>query len=269
RDVCDQLVAVSRLTDFEKREADIPLLLAAMQAEARPVNPLALGLIGEDHYRISFERWYGVKRFWYRKETGDLDGIPFVLEVAVAETRRPSDSPYIGLNFSPTYEDPFAGAWLSAGDIENCMGFSGFLSRTHTDPGAYRWTHGDPCTAVAVHLVCPGLQDMFKDRGKTRLELPRGIAEAVSAALWRTTKELYREGKLRRRDANRAERQSEAREKPQQVTLKDAVFSVMTDSIKKTTLDGKFPVSKRDLYYDVRDRIQPLTPKELDYNYFS
>src|SRR5262249_46352978 len=96
-----------------------------------------------------------------------------------------------------------------------------------------------------------------------------GIAQSIASALWRTTKELYREGKQRRRDANRAERRSEAREKPQQMTLKDAVFQVMPASIQKTTLDGEFPVSKRDLYYDVRDRIQPLTPLELEYNYFS
>lgn len=267
--VCDQLLQVSRLRDFEEREADVSLLLDVMRANARPVNPLALGLVGEDHIRACFEDWYGVKRFWYRKETGDLNGVPFVVEIAVAETRKPSDSAYVGLNFSPTYEDPFAGAYLNAGDIEYSVGLGGFLSQAHANTGGYEQGHGDPCTAVAAHLVCPALQDMFKDRGKTRLELPRGIARAIADALWRTTKELYREGKQRRRDANKAERRSEAREKPQDMTLKDAVFAVIPQAEKETTHDGQFFVFKRNFFYHVRDLIQSLTPKELDYDYFA
>src|SRR5262245_15480146 len=43
----------------------------------------------------------------------------------------------------------------------------------------------------------------------------------------------------------------------------------MPEAIKINTNDGQFPVSKRDMFYKVRDMMQSLTPRELKYNYFS
>jgi len=51
--------------------------------------------------------------------------------------------------------------------------------------------------------------------------------------------------------------------------LKDAVFAVLPEALEKATGGGKYPVSARSLYYQVRVLIQRYTGKELDYNYFS
>ena len=51
-------------------ETAVQSLHAQMRATGKPPSPDVLGAIGEAHFRRCFERWYGVKRFWYRREKG-------------------------------------------------------------------------------------------------------------------------------------------------------------------------------------------------------
>jgi hypothetical protein len=54
-----------------------------------------------------------------------------------------------------------------------------------------------------------------------------------------------------------------------QWTQKEAVFEVLPEAIAIATGDGQYPVSARNLFYQVRPLLQDYTDKELDYNYFS
>src|SRR5919106_6048731 len=76
--------------------------------------------------------------------------------------------PYHGINFSPTFQDPLANTRLECTEFIS-YGFDGFISQ---GSGASTG-HGTTITA-AVHLVCPGLE--FLDRGKTRLKVPKEMA---------------------------------------------------------------------------------------------
>src|SRR4029453_11683236 len=108
--IADRFPGIKRVSEIVDDTAAVAALLAAMQAEARPVRPQRLGLIGADHIRTRFAEWYGIEgdRFWYAKALDvDRDGTPFAVEVAVAETVIPGPVVY-GLNFSPAFGDPFA-----------------------------------------------------------------------------------------------------------------------------------------------------------------
>ena len=263
--VCDHLPAIGRLTDFDATPDEIARLLDVMQAQTQAPAPSVLGLIGEEHLRGCLDASYGVKRWWYRKTSGAMNGIPHVFEVAIASTARMGDL-YTAVNYSPTFDDPFAQTILTCPEFA-AYGIGNFLRHAHASPIP---DYDDPTqtpTAAVVHLVCPALE--FLDRGKTRLRVPPALATEIAQTLWRATKDLYQEGERRRKDAARAERRDLARERERpDWSQKDAVFEVIPESYAKAT-GGDFPVSSRTLYYGVRDAIQRYTTSELDYNYFS
>lgn len=268
--VCGRLPGVARLTDFEAQPKLVPALLAAMKEHSRPAGPEVLGWCGERHYRVRFEQLCGVKRdrYWYKRVTGDVGGIPYVIEAALAETEQPG-SLFVGVNFSPTFEDPLASTCLSAPEFV-AYGIAGFLSRARCHPvPSWEWERRSH-VAAAFHLVCPALD--FLDRAKTRLRVPKEVAEASGRVLWAVCKTIYQEEKRRERDAARAEKAAREREKlirRQEWTLKEAVFHVLPEALEKATGGGQYPVSARTLYYQVRPLVQSYSRKELDYNYFS
>ena len=172
--VCDQFPDISRLSDFENESNynQIRSLSDAMRMASSPPAPTVLGLIGEDHFKSCFDNWYGIRpgRFWYVKKAGpakkdrENGEIPYVFEVAIAETERNGDL-FTGLNFSPTYEDFLAVNHLATKDISG-QGIVGFLQNRHIEIPE---PDNDVTFAVAVHLTCPALE--FLDRGKTRLNV--------------------------------------------------------------------------------------------------
>jgi hypothetical protein len=95
--VCARLPQISRLSDFEKNipGAGPEHLLKAMKSQCEPPSADILGCVGKEHFRRSFDRWYGLKkdgekdRFWYKHAIVTVDDMPFVVEVAVADTERP------------------------------------------------------------------------------------------------------------------------------------------------------------------------------------
>jgi hypothetical protein len=202
--VCSSIPNVARLADFAEREDLVSTLLSAMIKEtaSRPPNPDKLGLIGKKHFQQRFDEWFKIKRdgdgklrFWYGKACLEVKGIPYVFEVAVAQTARPGQL-FHGINFSPTFADPFAATHLPAKDIYG-YGVGGVLSNAHARED-HDFSSLPFHSAVAVHLVSPAPQ--FLDKGKTRLEVPKELARAVGKALWDTTKFFYREGERRARD---------------------------------------------------------------------
>ncbi len=260
--VCDRLPDVRRLADFVGRERDIPRLLAVMRENSQPPSAGILGQIGEESFRQRFDRWYGVERWWYRKAAGQADGVPFVVEVALAQTARPGRL-FHGVNFSPTFDDPLAGTFLRGSEFA-AYGVAGFLESGHASP---RDRESSVRAAAAFHLICPGLETL--DKGKTRLKVPDEIAEEVAKALWSAAKELYREEERRRKDAARQERADRARERAADTdwSLKQAVFEVMPRAVQKSAGElGR--VSAHTLFYHVRPLIQAYTSRELTSDYF-
>lgn len=133
-------------------------LLKAMREESKPVKPLALGPVGEQHFKTWLETHGGeIKTFQY-KRIADVDpdtSLPFLVEFAFA-VRNDSDPRRLitGINWSPTLADPFrrlAGYGLS---------LQGLLGDLHIGPS-------EPVTFV-IHLACPHLN--YTDRGKSSLE---------------------------------------------------------------------------------------------------
>jgi hypothetical protein len=265
--VCAQLPTIKHLSDFEPREADVGRLLAAMRTHGDAPAADLLGCAGEEGFMARWDCWYGVVRYWYKKASGEVEGIPFVIEAAVAETESEGNF-WTGLNFSPTFEDPFANTYFHAPKFY-ANGLKNFFQNAHITP----WLSGDfprHRTAAAVHLVCPSLE--FLDRGKTRLKIPGAISEAMTKVLWSVTKTLYEEEEQRRKDGARAERHARERQRVEQSkrwSMQDAVFQVMTEGWNHASGNGAYSVSSRFLYYAVRKLIQRYTDKSLDYGYFS
>jgi hypothetical protein len=272
KEVCAQVPGVMRLRDFIDRRDAVALLFRAMRATATAPSPEVLGTIGEAHFEHCFAQWYGVKRFWYdRKTVVSAEGMPCVIEVAVAETVD-GGALWTGANFSPTFEPPLADTYLEAPKV-TAYGLKWFLRNAHAAPESLS---GVP-TAVALHIVCPVLG--FTDRGKTHFDAPPWMATQVAAALWTATKTLYGDEERRATNAAKAREREEAQaaqeerakqaEAPKEMTRKEAVFLVMQDAWAFATGNGAYRISKRSLFYAVRDAIQAHTTRPLDDNYFT
>ena len=65
----------------------VGVLLRAMQSQTRPIKPAALGVIGKDHLAERFQSMdCEMSSFDYRKVTGEMNGVPGILETAFAAT---------------------------------------------------------------------------------------------------------------------------------------------------------------------------------------
>ena len=146
-------------------DLQIAVLLVTMQQLARAPKPTVLGHVPEQHYQERLADWYGTRRFWFkRKALIDNDGIPWVIEAAVAETEEPGEVFY-AVNYSPTFADPLAGTYLAAGNVYS-TGAASFLRSCD----AYPDHRNDGRRAAAIHVICPAVQ--FLDKGKTTLAVP-------------------------------------------------------------------------------------------------
>jgi DNA topoisomerase VI subunit B len=238
---------IERLSDFETDPDVITALLAGMRAGARAPKPTVLGYVPESHYRDRLGGWFGVDRFWFNRRTVVIDGLPWVFEVAVAETTIPG-TVFYQVNHSPAYGDPLGDVQLHA-DGEIAFGAGTWLRQPYP--------HADTC-AAAVHVITPAPE--FLDKGKVRLHVPVVAAEQAAAALAAATKTLRKEKKRRDRDARQEQQRQEQRRRraaaEHKVTLKDATFAVMAEAVAHVSGNGQLPVPQRNLFYAVRDRVQ-------------
>jgi hypothetical protein len=273
KSVCDRFPGISRLSNVQENPGVVAELLATMKATAQPPKPETLGVAGEEHFRQLLDRLYGVKRHWYKRLSLELDGIPYLVEVMVAETEKPG-ALYHGLNFSPSFGDPIfiddaKDKPIPAPKFSGGYSLSGYLKNANCMPCEGDYYYGAH-TAVVFHMVSPGIE--FLDRGKTRLKLPSAVKEMIGSALWLPCKTIYEEGERREKDAARQEKRDRERERERSRepnSRKDIVFYVLPEALAKATGGGQYPVSARSLYYQVRPLIQKYTHKELNYNYFS
>jgi hypothetical protein len=260
--VCDRFPAIRRLSDFAD-EGQVAALLRVMQEHSRAPKPDVLGAVGEGHFRSRLGEWFGEKRWWYKRVDGTAGGLPFVVEVALAETEEPGHL-FHAVNFSPTFTDPLAATRLYVDEVSG-FGIAGFLGDAHALPGP---DQEGVNTAAAVHLTCPAPQ--FLDRGKAKLSIPPEMAKAVAGALWSAVKTMYKEGERRKKDAARqekADRERERQAREDELTLTEAVDLVLPEAHAKAS-GGEFEISAHTLFYSVRPAVQPYTNRELKSRYF-
>ena len=227
-------------------------LLSAMQAEARPIKPKALGLLGKDNVALSFERCGAdLSTFRYKMLKGDTGGVPWVAEAAFA--CKPPNARFrmllSGLNWSPSLRvgtDPF--------------GLSHQLGRD--------WCGHDEPIVLLAHLICP--RPEFLDRGKSSLARHSpgfcAVASAVEDVTAAWAKQRQAEIRNRRQEQNRLERMQ--RQQVREVSLKELVLRHLPKIIVQVSQDGRLSFTQRDLFYGLRPIVQPDHDKPLKYSYF-
>jgi hypothetical protein len=246
-------------------------LLAALQAEAAPVKPDALGRIGKEH----FERRFAGGHFRYQPRQGMAGRLPFLVEAAFAIVGR--DSPmqgfHAGLNWSVPLGQAFGkNPYATAGGFTEKM--LNVLARAHIN--LY-----DP-VALAVHIACPHFE--FLDKAKSRVDLPLEIFDAMEDAIQKAAGEwirlhkardrenerrAVRQEKLERKAAIEADRQlrAEARAdaaaakaaelpKPKRVTDKEIVFKWLPAAYAHASGNGADWTSANNVYYAKRLEIR-------------
>ena len=80
---------VTHLSQLDGRDDVIGELHDAMLIHAKPTPPSRLGAVGADHYRRMLNGQHGVRRFWYKAAAVTDGGVPWVIEIAVADTAQP------------------------------------------------------------------------------------------------------------------------------------------------------------------------------------
>lgn len=253
---------ITHLSGLQGRDDLIADLYLAMRQHSKPTTPARLGPVGKDHLEDVLDRGFGVRRSWYKQATVVAAGVPWVIEVMVANTDAPSGI-WFGCNHAPSFGDPLGRTTLFAGDIYT-TGAASFLSTA----GVRR-----NFRAAVVHVICAATE--FMDKGKVALVVPDEVASAAAEALSATTKVIRREDEQREKDAARAERaEQRAREdaaraeRSDEWSLKDAVFKVLPEAKERAGT----VVSARTLFYKVRPLMQQYTDRQFGkqgYQYFT
>src|SRR5262245_31252892 len=216
-----------------------------MQAASRPVKPVALRILGEDHVRAHLMRlWTDPESIKYRKVAGYLDnGMPVVLELAFGwrTDAAPTAGRHIiaGINWTPSILFPFTelSSWL----------------------GEQRIDADDPVVALA-HLAMP--RPDFTDRGKSLLALPAGVRAEMSQGVLAITKHWKSMKHQADREERVSARQREEYLKRQQSTVlsaKDAASQVMEQAYLEASAQGTLPANARQVMYAARPKVMELT----------
>jgi hypothetical protein len=247
-----------RVSDLVENPEPLGAMLAAMQQASAEPKVAALGQVAGEHYRDLLDRLYGVERFWYAHGGIVCDGIPWHAEVAVAETTEPGETVW-GCNYGVSFGDPLGEVSLRTAEVSS-WGAASFLSYCDAAPG-FRNNHR---RAAVVHVTCAA--PVFTDKGKVRLSVPPEVADAAGRILWAAAKVLYRERQQSERDHKAAEREARAA-KRKQMSLKDAVFAVIPESVERQQGGTDLSYLAHDLFYKIRPLVQRLTDKKLGSRY--
>jgi DNA topoisomerase VI subunit B len=234
----------------EDKAAD---LLAAMQQAAQPVRAKLLGKLGQGHLRDFLANHFDVvpATVRYRVQTGVAEGLPYVLEVAMAVKQDSAQARTIrsGVNWSPAIGRLF-------GELDGLL-------------GEMRVDSFDPVVLLA-HLACPLVT--YTDKGKGRLCLSPPMQESLRTAVQAVAKSW----KKAKRQADRQDRLSERqledlqRQQRQQVpSLKAAAYQIMAQAYEETSDHGHLPANARQIMYVARPLVLALTEgkcwKKSDY----
>ncbi len=145
-------------------DLDNPHLYHSLAQQTRPLDSAELGQIGAPHLTRAVAAHFATEGAVVYRQTSDSDpSVPFVLEVAVAflnEDAAPQRHIWTGINFTPTYGDPFLRSWLtSAAHDDPVLGLRGLLDSYGIDD--------DTPFVLCLHLVCPTVE--HNDFSKTQI----------------------------------------------------------------------------------------------------
>jgi DNA topoisomerase VI subunit B len=221
------------LRDDALDEVPIATLLRAMQAEARPVKPTRLGVIGEANLRRRIEEWNG-QAFRYAKAMGsDGDGFPYVIEGAFAWMPRSEKRKLIlGANFASSPSLSFSlNLWQTAETLLE---------------GRYAGAEEPIC--VFLHLVHPRLT--FTDLGKTRVALAYPIARDLRGVIKKITDAWERQRRREIKSAKAELKRLDALERQQTLSIKESVYRHLPAVYAKWA--GTIGAVCRQLFYGLR-----------------
>ena len=188
---------VTHLSGLEDRDDLIASCTGRCSITAKPTQPERLGPVGEDHLRRMLNR-YGV-RDWYKSTEIIDDGMPWVIEVAVADTNEPGET-WFGCNHSPSFGDPLGRpGWRRAMSTPRRGVVPHIADAIRASRPPRRRRPRDLCRA-RVH-----------GQGQGHARRPGTRREGRDKALHVATKTLRKEAELRRKDARKAERAVERR----------------------------------------------------------
>src|SRR5271166_378642 len=236
RDICEALNASRESLDsLFKRGGDDAFrrLLDQMKAASNPVKPRDLGVIGEDHVRDMLGGEPSTER--YKRAEVDVGGVPYLIECGFGHRPESSRRTMVtGLNWSISVGgDPFhhLGVFHSLGSV---------LTEQRAGP--------DEPIAFFLHVATP--RPTFLDKGKSVVDLPRSVNEAIIAAVESVTKEWAKQRKAEERDKNARLKRNDvltARSKP--MSIKDAAYAVMAKAYAAASDNGALPANARQIYY--------------------
>ena len=256
--ITDSIPDVRRLrnlvvNDHELDITTISRLLSLLQQETKPVPPEMLGVIGEAHFQRFFT---DPIKYHCIKHKGE---VPFVVEAAFGYNEQLERVRFsFGLNFSPTFSDPFDNIYLTDGKDKQGYGIHGLASR-------FELNYDDKARLI-VHVTHPCLT--FNDKGKGHVNPNEELRKAVGLTVAAVLKEHYTLRKKANKQSAAQERHEQEAARPKQMSLKEAVFTILPEAIAKAS-EGNFEFQDRQLYYQVRPLIAQYTNKELTFSYFS
>jgi hypothetical protein len=246
---------IRRIGDLGQDPEAASLLLREMKAASAEPKVAILGQVPEAHYAGLLDELYGVERHWYRHGGLVHDGIPWHIEVVVAETGGPGEM-FFACNYAVSFGDPLAGARLTTAEV-SAFGARSFLTRCDAAPD---YTN-DRCRTAVVHITCAA--PVFTDKGKSGLVVPREVEDAFARILWQAGKDLYREDRaadrVGRADRRAAERARKAAARPR-MTKKEAVFQVIPEAVRQQRGGTALPFSAHSLFYKIRPLFLQLLP---------
>jgi DNA topoisomerase VI subunit B len=232
--------------DGQLDSAKIKALLDAMCRHSKSIKPEKLGIIGSGHFEKRFgELGCDPETFKYKLAKGEIDGLPYLIEVAFAHAPE-SDRCQIfsGVNWSPSINGvPF-----------DDLGYDWTLDSLLQEQ---RCGYGEP-VIIAVHLATPKV--LWQDRGKSTVSLSGVMADAMIAAVQSVTRAWFRQRKAEERDAGQKLRRRDAlRKQDKKLTLIEAFAEMAEEAYMKASGNGQYPPPARQVMYACRTKLQELS----------
>jgi DNA topoisomerase VI subunit B len=243
------------------REPDVTRLLQAMHAEARPVNPTKLGVLGKAHLLQIMSQRHQIdpQKFFYKNVWGEASGLPCVLEVAFGVARQGCQEDrrvLAGINWSatppPTQPFPRLEQYLNSALVPS-----------------------DAPVMVVVHLAIP--RPTFRDRGKQALALPVAIENTLQDSLESVTRRwtaaVKRAYRSHRAEA-RAEEELQKQTRTQYPSIIQAAYQLMPQAYLAASGQGRYVAHARQIMYAARREILAMihpdkAAKGLNAQYFT
>lgn len=247
RDICEKIGASRQsLKDLFTLGGDraIEQLLDEMKASSRPVKARDLGVIGEAHVlgRLGGEP----ASQSYKKVEVEVGGIPYLIECGFSYRKTGSRLEVAAINWSTSVSgDPFQRV--------DGQGLEAILTEQRAD--------GDEPIGFFLHVATP--RPVFLDKGKTTVNLPGEVDDAIVDAVRHVTKQWCKQRKSEERHANAAQRRMDAMtasSKP--MTIVAAATSVMSQAYAKASDGGTLPANGRQIFYAARPEVLRLTGRD-------